>query len=134
MRVVSGGAVTLDITLPVGEVVDTVTVEGGALAVDTQSSSAGVTRFVEEIAELPLAVNQGARHSLSFTRTLPGFSYDPYGKETDTTDRGFVNGVVGTVSLKIDGMMASPKDVDGIEGRLGADPRGHQRISGGQQT
>ena len=33
VRVVSGGAVTLDITLPVGEVVDTVTVEGGALGV-----------------------------------------------------------------------------------------------------
>ncbi len=122
VRVVSGGAVTLDITLPVGEVVDTVTVEGGALAVDTQSSSAGVTRFVEEIAELPLAVNQGARHSLSFTRTLPGFSYDPYGKETDTTDRGFVNGVVGTVSLKIDGMMASPKTWMGLREDSGLIP------------
>ena len=71
VRVVSGGAVTLNITLPVGEVMDTVTVEGGALGVDTQSTSAGVTRFEEEIEVLPLAVNQEARHSLSLTRTLP---------------------------------------------------------------
>ena len=43
VRIVSGGAVTLNITLPVGEVMDTVTVEGGALGVDTQSSSSGST-------------------------------------------------------------------------------------------
>ncbi len=101
---------------------DTVTVEGGALAVDSQSSSAGVTRVVEEIAELPLAVNQGARHTLSFTRTLPGFAYDPYGKETDTTDRGMINGVVGTVSMNIDGMLASPKTWMGMREDSGLIP------------
>ena len=122
VRVVSGGAVTLDISLPVGELVETVTVEGGALAVDSQSSSAGVTRVVEEIEELPLAVNQGARHSLSFTRTLPGFAYDPYGKETDTTDRGMINGVVGTVSMNIDGMLATPKTWMGLREDSGLIP------------
>ncbi len=122
VRVISGGAVTLDISLPIGELVETVTVEGGALAVDSRSSSAGITRVVEEIAELPLAVNQGARHSLSFTRTLPGFAYDPYGKETDTTDRGMVNGVVGTVSMNIDGMMSSPKTWMGMREDSGLIP------------
>ncbi len=122
VRIVSGGAATMDITLPVGELAETVTVEGGALAVDTQSSTAGVTRFVEEIEELPLAVNQGARHTLSFTRTLPGFSSDPYLKEIEITDRAIVNGVVGTVSLKIDGMMASPKTWMGLREESGLIP------------
>ena len=108
VRVAAGGAVTLNITLPVGEVVDTVTVEGGALAVDTQSSSAGVTRFTEEIEVLPLAVNQEARHSLSLIRTLPGFSFWPYQSESMATDMGVVNGVVGTFSMKIDGIYATP--------------------------
>ena len=114
VRVVSGGAVTLNITLPVGEVMDTVTVEGGALGVDTQSTSAGVTRFEEEIEVLPLAVNQEARHSLSLTRTLPGFSYWPYQSERMATDTAVVNGVVGTVSMKIDGIYASPQTFLGL--------------------
>ncbi len=114
VRVVSGGAVTLDITLPVGEVKDTVTVEGGALGVDTQSSSAGVTRFEEEIEVLPLAVSLEARHSLSLTRTLPGFSFWPYQTERMATDMGIVNGVVGTLSMKIDGIYASPQTFMGM--------------------
>ncbi len=122
VRIVSGGAATLDITLPVGGLAETVTVEGGALAVDTQSSTAGVARFVEEIEELPLAVNQGTRHTLSFTRTLPGFSSDPYMKEIEITNRAIVNGVVGTVSLKIDGMMASPKTWMGLREESGLIP------------
>ena len=122
VRVVSGLAVTLDITMPIGEVVDTVTVESQALAVDNQSSSSGLTRVVEEIEELPMAVNQGARHSLSFTRTLPGFSYDPYGKETDTTDRGYVHGVVGVMSTNIDGIYSSPANNFGMREDSGLIP------------
>ena len=122
VRVVSGLAVTLDITMPIGEVVDTVTVESQALAVDNQSSSAGLTRVVEEIEELPMAVNQGARHSLSYTRTLPGFSYDPYGKETDTTDRGYIHGVVGVMSTNIDGIFSSPANNFGMREDSGLIP------------
>ena len=122
VRIVSGGAVTLNITLPVGEVMDTVTVEGGALGVDTQSSSVGVTRFVEEIEVLPLAVNQGARHSLSLTRTLPGFSYWPYQSEKMAIEWGILNGVVGTVSLKIDGIYASPQTFLGLGEQSGLIP------------
>ena len=122
VRVVSGLAVTLDISLPIGEVVDTVTVESQALAVDNQSSSSGLTRVVEEIEELPMAVNQGSRHSLSFTRTLPGFSYDPYGKETDTTDRGYVHGVVGVMSTNIDGIYSSPANNFGMREDSGLIP------------
>ena len=114
VRVVSGGAVTLDSTLPVGEVRDTVTVEGGALGVDTQSSSVGVSRFVEEIEDLPLAVNQSARHSLSFTRTLPGFSYWPYESEELATMMGLVHGVLGTLSMQIDGIYATPQAYMGM--------------------
>ncbi len=122
VRVVSSETSVLNITLPIGELVDTVTVEGGALAIDSQSSSAGTTRVVEEIEELPMAVNQGGRHSLSYTRTLPGFSYDPYGKETDTTDRGYIHGVVGVVSMNIDGMFASPANNFGMREDSGLIP------------
>jgi len=122
VRVVSGETRTVDITLPIGELVDTVTVAADALGIDSTSSSAGVTRVVEEIEELPMAVNQGARHSLSFTRTLPGFSYDPYGKETDTTDRGYVHGVVGVVSMNIDGIYSSPANNFGLREDSGLIP------------
>ena len=122
VRVVSAETRTLDITLPVGELVETVTVEGGALAIDSASSSAGTTRVVEEIEELPMAVNQGARHSLSFTRTLPGFSYDPYTKETDTTDRGYIHGVVGVVNTNIDGIYSSPANNFGMREDSGPIP------------
>ncbi len=122
VRVVSSETRTLDITLPVGELVDTVTVESEALAVDSTSSSSGNTRVVEEIEELPMAVNQGARHSLSFTRTLPGFSFDPYGKETDLTDRGYIHGVAGVVSMNIDGMYSSPANNLGMREDSGLIP------------
>ena len=122
VRVVSSATRTLNLTLPVGEVVDTVTVEGAALAVDSSSSSAGVTRVVEEIGELPLAVNGGARHSLSFARTLPGLSYTPYGLETTTTDMGSINGVMGSVSMNIDGMASSPKSWMGMREDSGLIP------------
>ncbi len=122
VRVAAGGAVTLNITLPVGEVMDTVTVEGGALAVDTQSSSAGVTRFAEEIGDLPLPLNQEARQILSFTRTLPGFSYSPTISGSLATYMGELNGVVGTVSLKIDGIYASPQTFTGLGEQSGLIP------------
>ncbi len=122
IRVVSAETHTLNIMMPIGDLVETVTVEGGALAVDSSSSSSGTTRVVEEIEELPMAVNQGARHSLSFTRTLPGFSFDPYGKETDLTDRGYIHGVAGVVSTNIDGIYSSPANNLGMREDSGLIP------------
>lgn len=72
VRVVSSETRTLDITLPVGELVDTVTVESEALAVDSTSSSAGNTRVVEEIEELPMESTRGRDTACLLRGPFPG--------------------------------------------------------------
>jgi hypothetical protein len=58
----------IDVTLEVGAVKDTVTVEGGASAVETENSTVGATVSGDAISELPL----NGRNTLDLLSTQPG--------------------------------------------------------------
>ena len=114
VRVISGGTVTLDLTLAVGETSQVVTVSAEADVVDVTSTTAGTTQVNEEIRDLPLAVSGGARNSLGFMRTLPGVVWTPLaGGYADiiTTESAVVGGIGGAQyggnSYNIDGLSAS---------------------------
>ncbi len=115
LRVVSGEALTVDLVLSVGEVTETVTVAGEVPVVDKQSSGVAVTRVLEEITNLPLAMEQGARNSKSFMRTLPGVLYTTTQADIVVTETAIMGGGggglwpnAGSGSYKIDGINAAP--------------------------
>ena len=95
IRVVSGEIVTLDIELTVGQVAETVEVAATLPTIEKQSNKAGYARVNEEIARLPLVVSFNNRQALSFLRTMPGVSYDPFryfDNENVARSRSFVLG------------------------------------------
>ena len=92
LRVVSGEALTVNLVLSVGEVTETVTVAGEVPVVDKQSSGVAVTRVLEEITNLPLAMEQGARNSKSFMRTLPGVLYTTTQADIVVTETAIMGG------------------------------------------
>ena len=111
LRVVSGEILTLDVALSVGEVTDTVEVAATLPTIEKQSNKAGYARTQEEIARLPLVVSFNNRQALSFLRTMPGVSYDPFryfDNENVAMSRAFVQGTPSaSPSYNIDGVRAS---------------------------
>ena len=111
LRVVSGETLTLDVALSVGEVTDTVEVTATLPTIEKQSNKAGYARTNEEIARLPLVVSFNNRQALSFLRTMPGVSYDPFryfDNENVAMSRSFVQGTpTASPSYNIDGVRAS---------------------------
>lgn len=115
LRVVSGEGLTVNLVLSVGEVTETVTVAGDVPVIDTQSSGIAVTRVLEEISNLPLAMEQGARNSKSFMRTLPGVLFTTTQADIVVTETAIIGGAGGGLwpnsgsgSYKIDGINAAP--------------------------
>src|ERR1051326_1187358 len=56
IQVVSGETVTIDISLVVGQVTQTVTVTGAAALLDTSTSNASTSRTSQEISALPITL------------------------------------------------------------------------------
>ena len=57
LRVVSGEVLTIDVTLSVGDVAETVEVMATLPTIEKQSNKAGYARVNEEIARLPIAIS-----------------------------------------------------------------------------
>ena len=116
LRVIASQSSPADFTLSPGAVTQTVTVTATAPVVDATSSTTGTTRVTEEIANLPLANQGGARNALQFLRTMPGVTLPGDVEDVVQTERGVVQGVGGTnlttlgqffTSYEIDGTLAS---------------------------
>lgn len=63
---------TIDIALRVGEVTETITVEGGAPLIQTESSDVGMVVESKRFLELPLTLGGGIRNPSSFIKLSPG--------------------------------------------------------------
>lgn len=110
VRVISSVATTADVTLKVGSATETVSVSATANTVDTTATSAGTTRTVEEIDQLPLMLNETQRSAVSFARTFPGVSWTP--GPIDDGSQGInvaaINGAPeGGEGYMVDGIIAS---------------------------
>jgi hypothetical protein len=115
VQVVSGETVSIDITLAVGLVSQTVTVSGTTALLDTQTSNAGTSRTSQEIGALPLPLfGNSSRTVMSLARTMSGVAYDPGesgGQEFMVISRSQINGQApGTWGYKIDGVEGSYGD------------------------
>ena len=83
LRIVSSVTQTVDFTLEIGDVTETVSVTAQVLTVDTSSNVVGTTRTTEEITELPLLMSGSARSATDFLRTMPGVIFSPTDQLTD---------------------------------------------------
>src|SRR5690349_16646999 len=115
IQVVSGETATVDITLAVGQVTQTVTVTGAAALLDTQTSNAGTSRTTQEIAALPLPLfGNSSRTAMAAARTMSGVAYDPGesgGQEFMVISRSQINGQApGIWGYKVDGVEGSYGD------------------------
>ena len=63
---------TLDIRMQIGEVTQTVTVEGGVPLIQTESSEVGLVVEAKEFLDLPLTLGGGIRNPASFIKLSPG--------------------------------------------------------------
>jgi outer membrane receptor protein involved in Fe transport len=84
-----GNRVSLDLTLPVGAVTETVQVQGVTPLLDTQSPVVGSVVSQTEVANLPLAI----RNWDDLLFTVPGVQGDRYTEQTGTTNAGRTGGV-----------------------------------------
>jgi len=123
VRVISGITLTQDVELPVGEATQVTTVEAQLDLVDTASTTAGNTRTLEEIKDLPLQMSGQYRNTNSFLVNLPGFNLRPSSASTSTgggvedigrgshlgSGSGFTNNFVGY-------------SIDGVSGAAGLTP------------
>jgi hypothetical protein len=115
IQVVSGESLTVDITLAVGQVTQTVTVTGAAALLDTQTSNAGTSRTSQELAPLPLPLfGNSSRTAMAAARTMAGVAYDPGesgGQEFMVVSRSQINGQApGIWGYKVDGLEGSYGD------------------------
>jgi Carboxypeptidase regulatory-like domain len=69
-----GSTATLSVVLQVGSATQSVTVNGDASQLQTESSDIGTTVSTELIADLPLQFNGTVRNPLQFVQLTPGFS------------------------------------------------------------
>jgi len=109
VRVVSSETLTVDFELEVGEITQTTEVTAELSKVDTTTSSVGITRVTEEIAELPLAMAQGggSRTALTFLKTLAVVSYNPNQRDDHSLGASYVSGTAnGQQGYTIDGIAA----------------------------
>jgi hypothetical protein len=84
-----GQRASLDVSLAVGGVGETVKVEGVTPLLDTQSAVVGTVVSRNEIANLPLAI----RNWDDLLFTIPGVQGDRYTEQTGTTNAGRTGGV-----------------------------------------
>lgn len=84
-----GQRASLDVSLAVGGVGETVQVEGVTPLLDTQSAVVGTVVSRNEIANLPLAI----RNWDDLLFTIPGVQGDRYTEQTGTTNAGRTGGV-----------------------------------------
>lgn len=84
-----GQRARLDLSLPLGTVGETVTVQAAAALLDTQSAVVGSVVSRNEVANLPLAI----RNWDDLLFTLPGVQGDRYTEQSGTTNAGRTGGV-----------------------------------------
>jgi len=84
-----GQRARLDISLPIGAVGETVTVQATSALLDTQSAVVGTSVSRTEVANLPLAI----RNWDDLLFTLPGVQGDRYTEQSGTTNAGRTGGV-----------------------------------------
>jgi hypothetical protein len=77
LRMVAGQTLTIDATLSVGSVTESISVNAEAERVDTTSSDMGTTLSTEELTSLPLAMGGNPRAALSFLTTLSSINTKP---------------------------------------------------------
>ena len=77
---------TVDITLNVGSVAESVTVQGGVPLIQTESSDVGVVVESKQFLDLPLTLGGGIRNPSNFIRLSPGVS--PTGTWTKSISGG----------------------------------------------
>ncbi len=106
VRVVSGETVTVDASLSVGQVTDTVEVTATLPVIEKQSNKAGYARVTEEIARLPLSNSVGNREALDFLRYMPGVSFNP--------DTASSNGAMSTAFIQGTPNASSSYNIDGV--------------------
>ena len=111
VRVVSGQRVTIDVSMQVGQVNQTISVSGEAPTLDTTQSVVGLTRTVDEISKLPFVLGGVTpRSAISIAKTLPGVSFDPTiggagGQDWTVISRAQINGsMAGNFGYMIDGL------------------------------
>ncbi len=110
--VTAGGPADVRVTLEVGGIEETVTVEGRGELVQTQSSSVSTTLDVNQISNLPLV----SRNALDFITSLPGVN-TPGGNRNST-----INGLdQSTINITVDGLNVQDnynKTTDGFFARM----------------
>lgn len=126
LRIVSFVTQTVDFTLEIGDVTETVSVTAQVLTVDTSSNVVGTTRTTEEITELPLLMSGSARSATDFLRTMPGVIFSP----TDAlTDQAFISGAPqGGAAYQIDGLMASVSGHGQVRDSQTPEPEGFEEF------
>jgi hypothetical protein len=117
LRVISSQTSASDFTLVPGTVTETVTVNATAPVVDATSSTTSTTRVTEEIANLPLANQGGARNALQFLRTVPGVNVPSDVEDIVQTQVATVQGVGGTALTTL-GQFFTSYEIDGTSASL----------------
>lgn len=112
VRINAGVPASVSVKLEVGGLEETVTVEGGASIIQTQTAGVSNTIDVNQIAKLPV----GSRSALGFVATLPGVN-TPAGVRNST-----INGLPErAINITIDGLSAQDnhlKTGDGFFARV----------------
>ena len=108
----AGGPADIRVTLEVGGIEETVTVEGRGELVQTQSSAVSTTLDVNQVSNLPLV----SRNALDFITALPGVN-TPGGNRNST-----INGLdQSTINITVDGLNVQDnfnKTTDGFFARM----------------
>jgi hypothetical protein len=106
----AGVPASVKATMEVGDLAETVVVQGGSDIVQTQTAAVSTTLDVNQISKLPLTT----RHLLNFVTTMPGVN-TPGGVRAST-----VNGLPqSTINITIDGMSAQDNHLKGVNGSDG---------------
>jgi len=117
--VLSGETFTVDVTLAIGAVSQTVTVTSEAPLLDTTSVNQGTTRNSLEIAQLPIPLQgEASRGAVAVVESLAGVNYDTGGGNQVWTviSRATINGVMpGTQGYQIDGIDAGMGEGESAE-------------------
>ncbi len=112
VRVSAGQPASVRATLEVGGIAETVTVQGGAEIIQTQSSTVASTLSANQISNLPLT----SRNAIDFVTFLPGVLTP--GSNRDSTVNGLPQ---GAINITVDGMNVQDnylKTSDGFFARM----------------
>jgi hypothetical protein len=114
LRVVAGEALTMDVSLELGQVTQITRVTAAAPLMDTQTNTLGTTRTVEEIKDLPLEMAGQARTYLGWFLTVPGYAYIP--SESWATYNGLTRANINGVGTSQFGNDYYGYNLDGVSG------------------